>query len=281
MNIKETLIEGTKQLKSFSKTASLDSKSLLCFTLDYSLEDIIRNSDMQLQPETLDQFYNLINERTKGTPIAYLTNEKEFYGRSFFVDENVLIPRADTETLIEAVLSDYKKVEQPLNMLELGAGSGCIAITLLLELNKLQALAVDISNDALKVAERNRDNYNLKDRLTLLQSDWFSNIEPKKFDVIISNPPYISHDESSLMALETKLYEPELALYAEENGLKNYKIIAENALKFLTSEGHIYLEIGFSQKDTVTQIFGSLGYKLLKSYQDLGGNDRVLCFGII
>ncbi|MCC2646963.1 MAG: hemK [Rickettsiaceae bacterium] len=280
ITIKEALLHGSKRLKNFSQSANLDSRIILGFLLNYSIEDLIKYSDMSLSDELFTKFNLLLDHRITGVPIAYLTGEKEFFGRKFNVNPDVLIPRADTEILIEAVLNDYGKTPTPLKLLELGVGSGCIIITLLLELQNAAGIAVDINANAVKIAKENASKYHLKDSLNIIQSNWFSNIADRKYDIIISNPPYISEEEKEFIAHETLMFEPQVALFAEDQGLINYKHIALGAKNFLKPNGRVYLEIGFRQNDAVIQIFTNQGYKLINTHKDLAGHDRVVCFEI-
>ncbi|MDF2965003.1 MAG: hemK [Rickettsiaceae bacterium] len=278
MKIKDALIHGAKRLSSYSSSAAIDSRVILGYILNYSTEQLVTKNDRFLEPNIITQYNMLIDHRIAGVPIAYITGEKEFYGRNFKVTPDVLIPRADTEIMIDAILKEYKSLAQPLRILELGVGSGCIIISLLLELQNASGIAVDISDEALKVAENNAKTHELNTRLKLLKSDWFANIKLDNFDIIVSNPPYIAQDEVDLLAQETKLFEPGLALFAEEKGLGNYRKIANQAANFLAPKGRIYLEIGFRQKQQVTQIFTENGFKLYQAYKDLAGLDRSLCF---
>jgi release factor glutamine methyltransferase len=278
ITIKETLFHGAKRLKNYSKSANLDSRIMLSFLLKYSIEDIIKNSDKQISDELLTKYNQLLDHRISGVPIAYLTGEKEFFGRNFKVSPDVLIPRADTEILVEAVLKDHLKFDSSLELLELGVGSGCIIITLILELQNASGLAVDIDGNAIKIAKENASKYQINNSLDIIQSNWFSDIPSKKFDIIMSNPPYISEDEKEFIAHETLLFEPQVALFAEDQGLINYKKIALGAKNFLKPQGKIYLEIGFRQSDDVIKIFADQGYKLLNIYKDLAAYDRGLCF---
>jgi release factor glutamine methyltransferase len=207
--------------------------------------------------------------------LAYMIGYKEFYGRNFFVNRNVLIPRPDTETVIDAILKKYKN-NPNLNILELGVGSGCIIITLLLELG-CKGLGIDISQDALDVAVHNAKLYNSLYNLIFLQSNWFQNISLKnKFDIIVSNPPYINQSEIGMMSEETLLYEPELALYTDS--YKSYKEIALLAKNHLKKNGVVYIEIGFAQEQDIIDIFLENNYKKLDHFYDINNIVRVLSF---
>lgn len=168
-----------------------------------------------------------------------------------------------------------------IKILELGTGSGCIAISLLCELPNARVVATDIILDAIEVARNNALKHHVMDRIQIIQSNWFENIEDQKFDFIVSNPPYISHSEKSEMAIETINYEPSIALFAEEEGLQAYILIAKNAKQFLKPNGKLALEIGFQQEEAVTQIFLNHGYNIESVYKDLQGHSRVILFSPI
>lgn len=259
--------------------AGLEAKILLSRAMGRSFEYLVANSKQKLTNAEYEKFISLMERRINHEPIAYITGYKEFYGREFYVDNNVLIPRPDTETLIDATIELSKKFGiGSLEILELGTGSGCIIITLLLELAHATATASDISKQALRVAEQNSIKYSVEKRLKLVESDWFGNIAAQKFDIIISNPPYIPINQANLMAKETIMHEPHAALFAKQDGLEAYYQIAKYGKNFLKDNGLVILEIGFDQSEKVTDIFTNLGYELISSYKDLSSYVRVLCF---
>ena len=249
----------------------LEARLLLSHATGFPQEYLIGHSDDELTEETYTKYLALIERRKSHEPIAYIIGKKEFYGRDFKVTKDVLIPRPDSETLIEAVLSGSNDAK---SILELGVGSGCLIITLLLELERAEGLGVDISLEALDVAAQNAASCSLQDRCKLIESNWFENVSGK-YDVIISNPPYIEESERSIMAIETLQYEPDLALFG---GLEPYKIIASNARKFLNQNGHIYLEIGAMQELVVEEIFLFSGYKVVSKHRDIENRMRVMVF---
>lgn len=249
---------------------NLEARILISYVTGFSQEYLIGHSDEELREESITKFLALIERRKSHEPIAYIIGKKEFYGRDFKVTKDVLIPRSDSETLIDAVLKDAK---EDASIVELGVGSGCLLLTLLLELKKASGVGVDISQAALEVAKYNATTYKLN-RCELLQSNWFENVRGK-FDIIISNPPYIEEDERSIMAIETLRYEPSLALFG---GLDPYKIIASNAHNFLNDSGRIYVEIGAAQEMQVEKIFLSNGYKIAGKHRDIENRMRVIVF---
>ncbi len=250
----------------------MEARIILSHYLKCSIEELIIN---QYTLEEYSEILNdLVNQRIAKKPLAYILGSKEFHGRDFIVNENVLIPRPDTEILIDAVLKGQKNNKT--NILELGVGSGCIIITLLLELKNSIGIGVDISEKALNVAMQNTLLHHCNDRLTLIKSDWFDNIDSvNKFDLIISNPPYIHEEEKYLMSDET-IYEPELALYTKS--YESYKQIAQHSKNYLSNEGLIYIEIGINQETNIIQIFNDENYILKDKFLDLAQIVRVLVF---
>lgn len=281
MEINTALRYGSQLLKEAGVTCvSLEAKILLSSAMCASLEYLIANSEQKLTSLEYERFISLLERRIRHEPIAYITGYKEFYGREFYVNNSVLIPRPDTEILIDAALDLCKKsgIGVVSEILELGTGSGCIVISLLLELPNVKATASDISRQALLVAEQNSKNYGTEKRLNLVESDWFANISAQKFDIIISNPPYIPINQAHLMAKETIIHEPRAALFADQDGLEAYYRIAKYGKDFLKDNGFVLLEVGFDQSAKVTEIFTNFGYNILSSYKDLSGYVRVLCF---
>lgn len=249
-----------------------DIEQLLEHVTGYDRTKIICNPKLQLTPEQLTHFNKLTAQLRAGKPLAYVVGYKYFWDHKFMVNKHTLIPRADTETLIEATLELFPNRQQPLKILDLGTGSGCIVITLLHIFKNATGIAIDISPDALNVAKQNSND--LSNRLTFIHSNWFENLQASQFDLIISNPPYISpqyHLSKSVID-----YEPETALFAEDNGLAAYRKIAEEAKNYLSLNGHIILEIGYDQADTVPLLFHD--YNFIASRKDLSGIIRCLVF---
>ncbi|HJD59961.1 MAG TPA: bifunctional peptide chain release factor N(5)-glutamine methyltransferase PrmC/tRNA (guanosine(46)-N7)-methyltransferase TrmB [Rickettsia endosymbiont of Omalisus fontisbellaquei] len=290
-SIKQILSNATDKLNKISiNSPQLEARILLQHVINKPIEYLLINLDEQLNQSEIEAFEKLLERRLKHEPIAYITGVKEFYSREFIVNKHVLIPRSDTEVLVDVVSQCHSRVGgnpekkqldsvvKPRNdsILELGTGSGCIAISLLLELPNAKAIALDISLDAIEVAKSNALKHHVTDRIQIMHSDWFENIKDQKFDVIVSNPPYISYTEKPEMVLETLNHEPHLALFAEEDGLQAYRIIAENAKQFLKPTGKIILEIGFNQADKVSKIFLDYGYNIDNIYKDLQSHSRVI-----
>ena len=222
-------------------------------------------------------------------PVQYLLNEQEFFGRKFYVDKGVLIPRQDTEILVEKAIEILKNNDLKKNIsekieknsknrkkiLDIGAGSGIIGISVALEIKDSYVLGIDISEKALETSEKNKEILNVKN-IKFLKSNLFENIEFKEFDMIISNPPYISFNEVGIMSDDTLLHEPSDALFAENDGLYFYYEICQNALDYLADSGYLLFEIGYKQGNNVAEIMTSSGFKNVGVIKDLTGLDRVV-----
>ena len=223
------------------------------------------------------KFQQYIALRLSGMPIAYILGNQDFWRYNFLVNKHTLIPRCDSEVLIEAILNSYRNKMDSLNILELGVGSGCLVITILLEYINAKAVGLDISADALLIANSNANKHQVTSRLNLVQSDWFSSIESSnQFDIIIANPPYIDKNEEHLMSYETLNFEPKSALFAEGNGLEHYYNIAQSAYKFLKPNGKLFVEIGYLQAEHVNNIFKENNYFVIKMHKDLQSHIRCL-----
>ncbi|VWL84785.1 peptide chain release factor N(5)-glutamine methyltransferase [Oceanivirga miroungae] len=205
-------------------------------------------------------------------PYQYIFNEQNFYGRNFFVDKSVLIPRYDTENLVEKVIEISKEKDI---ILDIGTGSGAIAITLAIEIKDSKVLAIDISDAAINIANKNIELLNAKN-VKVIKSDLFQNVSYNKFNIIVSNPPYISNNEIVEMGLDTYIHEPHEALFAESNGLYFYYEIAKKAKDYLLPGGYLAFEIGYKQKNAINKILEEFSYVDIKNYKDLNGLDRVI-----
>ena len=212
-------------------------------------------------------------------PVQYLLNEQEFYGRKFYVDKGVLIPRQDTEILVEKMIDTLKdkvlKNEIHPKILDIGVGSGIIGITAALEIESSYVLGVDISDKALETAQKNKEILNVSN-IKFLKSDLFENVEFREFDMIVSNPPYISLSEVGIMSDDALLHEPSEALFAENDGLYFYYEICQKASDYLADFGYLLFEIGYKQGKNVAKIMASSGFKNIEVVKDLAGLDRVV-----
>lgn len=266
------LTEAADTLALVSDSAMLDAEVLLCLALNQPRSHLRAWPDKPLQPEQLAAFLALLEQRQQGMPIAYITGNREFWSRDFQVSPDVLIPRPDTELLIELSLK-LIPADEPIKILDLGTGSGIIAITLAAECPQAQISATDFSLAALRIAQRNADKHHINN-IQFYQSDWFASVPATKFKLIISNPPYIAKDDNHLQQGDVR-FEPQTALCAAEQGLADIKIIADAARNYLEPGGHLLIEHGYNQQQQVQALFKDLHYDKVQTYTDLSGQPRV------
>jgi release factor glutamine methyltransferase len=274
MKIQEILNEAICKLKEENiGEPVLKARLLLCYILNVEKEYLIINNNKEITKEQEEEYNNAIQKLTSGYPIQYITNHQEFMKLNFYVDENVLIPRADTEITVLEVISYCKDMEN-VKILDLCTGSGAIAITLKKYIPNCEVIAVDISNKALDVAKKNEQKNNLQN-IQWLQSNLFEKVSGK-FDVIVSNPPYIKKDVIKTLDKQVQA-EPLIALDGGDDGLTFYRKIITKAPSYLNENGAIFLEIGFDQKEDVTKIIENTNkYTKITCKKDFAGNDRMI-----
>lgn len=276
MIIKEILKKGYDILKENNiEEPNLKARRLLANILEKEKEYLIINENEEINNNKIERFFCYIERLKNFEPIQYILNEQEFMGLKFFVNENVLIPQPDTETLVEEVIKICDKFDgnREIKILDLCTGSGAIAISLSITLKeRVKVYASDISEEALSVANANVIKNSLK--IELIQSNLFENID-LQFDIIVSNPPYIETETLKNLPEEVKK-EPQIALDGGEDGLKFYNEIILNAKKHLNTNGYLAFEIGYNQKEKVEEIFKKNNYKNIFSKKDLSGNNRVV-----
>lgn len=280
MKVENALKEAIEILQKNSvASAILDARILIQHATSLSREDIVfKASQIDLLENQQKKYFDLIDQRAKKIPLTHLTNNREFFANEFYVDENVLDPRPDSEALVELVMGKFNKLSS-LNICEIGCGSGCLIISLLKHFENWLGLALDISNKALLIAEKNAKINQVLPRLNFIQSDLFKNLHPDQiFDIIISNPPYIPTNDIENLQDEVRLYEPRIALDGGLDGLDFYHKIAEQSQKFLKKNGDIFLEIGYNQHQDVKNIFENNNFKFIDFKKDLSGIIRVLQF---
>lgn len=291
MKLYELLKEGCDRLMAAGVgDAEIDAKQLLLAAFDMDMTHYLLNR-MQLIEEDadaryhqqLEQYRNWIGVRSKRVPLQQILGETEFMGLPFYVNEHVLIPRQDTETLVELVLEDCRNEERSC-LLDICTGSGCIALSLAVKGNWEQVHAADLSEQALEMAQKNAERLlagdsQKKQNFMLYQGDLFDALphDGRKYDIITSNPPYIPTDVISGLEPEVKDHEPMMALDGCADGLAFYRRIAQEAEEYLANDGKIYLEIGYDQGQAVRELFTKAGYTDVRVVQDLAGNDRVVC----
>jgi len=275
MNIENTLNQGISILKANKiPNPHLDSETLLSESINKSKRYIILNSKESLNSEELSSFNSFIARRKKGEPIAYLINKKEFWKDEFYVNKDVLIPRPDTELIIEQVLKIYSKKSQ-LQVLDIGVGSGCILLSILKERSNFYGTGIDISKKSINVSKFNAKKLNLTNRTKFFHSS-VDNFKIGKYDLIVSNPPYI--ELLSLKYLEKDIinFEPKVALSGGLDGFSKIRIVISKASNLIKKNGKFILEIGFNQKNKVKNILKKEGFYINKAIKDYGNNDRCI-----
>lgn len=270
--IKTALIQAKNILNNNSAAPQLEAEVLLAHHLKKNRSYLRAWCDTTLTPEQLITFEQLIKQRQQGVPIAYLTGQREFWSRTFKVSPEVLIPRPDTEVLIELCLALIPP-NKPCKLLELGTGSGIIAITLAAERPLTRIIATDYSMTALAIAQENAA-MQANSTIMFYHSDWFSALPAQHFDMIVSNPPYIAEDDPHLTQGDVR-FEPSCALIAAEQGLRDIKIIINKARDYLNHNGVLLIEHGYNQQEAVQAIFAEQGYKDIKTQHDLAAQPRV------
>ena len=252
MKVLEAIKSGSKLLKEKSiPTFILDSELLLSKCLNKSREEMLINLEQKINKRALEDFKEFLVRRSKSEPIAYLLGAKEFWSKSFFVNKNTLIPRPETELLVEKLSTFFK--EKRITILDIGTGTGCIIVSLVSELKNSSGTAVDISNNAIKVAKKNAQRFNLSDRIKFLNKS-FEDLYGKKFDLIVSNPPYIRRSDIKNLSDDIKNYEPRMALDGGNDGLDLIKKVIYKSKKILKINGTLALEIGNEQINKVSKI---------------------------
>ena len=275
MNIENILNEGINILqKNNIANPQLDSEILLSNSIKRDKKHIILNPKEILNSEQLGKFKSLIERRKKGEPIAYLINKKEFWKDEFFVNKDVLIPRPDSELIIEQVLKIYSK-DVKLQVLDIGTGSGCILLSILKERSNFYGTGIDISKKSINVSKFNAKQLNLTNRVKFFHSS-VDNFNNGKYDMIVSNPPYI--EQLSLKYLEKDVvnFEPKLALSGGFDGFSKIRKVINKASILIKKNGKFILEIGFNQKNKVIKILKEEGFYVNKAIKDYGNNDRCI-----
>jgi len=267
--VSEALDWATEQL-SESDDARLDSQVLLAYTLNVSRTWLFTWPDKTLDGATLTAFSALIDERKSGTPIAYITGYRDFWSLRLRVTPDTLIPRADTELLVETALT-LKNVEQPCDVIDLGTGTGAIALSLANECPSWRITATDINPKTLAVAKENATTLRLA--VSFKESAWFDAINDR-FDLVISNPPYIESDDPHLQQGDLR-FEPAGALASGQDGLDDIRLLVKQALKHLKKDGYLLLEHGYQQAEAVRNLMAEAGYVDIETHQDIEDRDRV------
>ena len=279
MTIKEALTKGMIILKGNNiDSPKLKARLLLQYILKKTRQYLIVYDNKEIEKKEQWEYFVNIEKLANGVPLQHITHSQEFMKMDFYVDENVLIPRPDTEILVEEVIKIAQKIQKP-KILDLCTGSGAIAISIAKNVPEAEVHAIDISSKALEIAKKNAKNLGVKVKFT--KSNLFEKLNKTKFDIIVSNPPYIKRDDINYLSQEVK-NEPELALDGGIDGLDFYRKIAKQAIDYLKFESYLCLEIGYDQKDDVIEIINQQeNYSRTYSKKDLGGNDRIIVTQVI
>ena len=276
MTIKQAIIKGTTILKLDNiSTPKMKTRLLLQYVLKKPRQYLIVYDNKELTKKEEQEYLKYIQMVKNGEPIEHITHQKEFMKLNFYVDKNVLIPRQDTEILVEEIIKIAKHIKAK-KILDLCTGSGAIAISLAKYIDNIQITALDISSKAIDIATKNARINNVEDRITFVESNLFDSLAEEKYDIIVSNPPYIKRKEIKKLDKEVRK-EPIIALDGGEDGLDFYRKIIDNGYKYLKYGGYIGLEIGYDQKEDVTKIIKEKQhYKNTFCKKDLYDNDRVI-----
>ena len=258
------------------QTAKIDTEVILADILKISRVNLITKQNTSLNQEQEDLFAKFIKRRKQQEPVAYILNKKEFWNENYYVDKRVLIPRPETEILIEMLLKKVKDKSKVFQILDLGCGSGCLLISCLKEFNKSLGLGIDISSLALEVAKKNIQSHKINSRAKLLKLDLFKLDIKKKFDFILSNPPYLTSSEYRNLSKDVKDYEPKQALVGGFDGILYYKKIISFSKSSLKKNGFLALEIGDGQYKEIKKLLTNHSFRVLDKYQLIDGEIRCI-----
>ena len=253
------------------REAFLESQFIMQYILKKSSSNLIINKDKYISKTEREKIENVIKDRINNLPLAYIFKEWDFYGHTFKITKDTLIPRQDTELLIDIILHKYN-INLPLKILDLGTGSGVIGVTLARNFTKSNVLISDISIKAIEIAKKNIKNNNLKN-IKCIRSNWFDKINFYLFDIIVSNPPYIANDDLHLKCPEI-IEQPEVALVSDNEGLKDIETIISQAQKYLQIEGMLLIEHGYNQANKVKEIFLNYKFHNIKQHKDINNKIR-------
>ena len=275
MNITSAIISGSKILRNKSiPSHHLDSEILMAKTIKKDRNYILLNSDSVLKKNDLNLFFRLIEQRSLGSPVAYLTNKKFFWNCEFFVTNDTLIPRPDTELIIENVLNSTKQ-KNKINILDIGIGSGCILLSILKERKNFYGTGIDISKKCINISKINAVKLKVSSRLKLYKSD-VDKFNLGKYDLVISNPPYIKTSDLKYLERGVAEFEPRLALNGGLDGLSEIRKVIKKTSELIKKNGKFILEIGFDQKNKVIKLLNREGFYINSIQKDLANNDRCI-----
>lgn len=271
MNRGEAYTWGMEQLESYTSDARTDIYLLTERFLSFNRNDLLLHSEEAIDDSLYNEYKEAVWKRCLGVPVQYLTGKANFMGIDFNVNEHVLIPRFDTEILVEEVM---KLGLSHMKLLDMCTGSGCILLSLLKFAHECTGVGVDVSPEALEVARGNAKMLGIE--AEWIESDMFDSVPVERFDVIVSNPPYIRRADCENLMTEVKDYEPRIALDGGEDGLDYYRVLVSRAVDYLGSEGRLFMEIGYDQGEMVVSLMKEQGFTEVRIVKDYAGNDRVV-----
>ncbi len=275
MNINLAIKEGSKILKSkFISNPLLDAEILMAKIINKDRNYILINSSNHINKNDLNNFYKLIEQRSLGSPVAYLTKKKSFWKSEFFITKDTLIPRPDTELIVENILS-LTKQRNKINILDIGVGSGCILLSILKERVNFYGTGIDISKKCLKISKINAINLKVSSRVKLIKSD-VDKFNLGKYDLIVSNPPYIKTNKLKYLERDVAKFEPRLALDGGLDGLSEIRKVIRKTSELIKKNGKFILEIGSDQKNKVINLLKKEGFYIDSTQKDLANNDRCI-----
>ena len=275
MNYEQVLTNATKTLESVSIVSSkLDCEVLLSNVLKINRENMLINLNKEINHQDFINFNKLINRRKKNEPVAYIVGYKEFWNKKFKVNSDVLIPRPDTEILVEEVIN-YIQINSSLNILDIGTGTGCVLLSVLNERKKCYGIGLDISKKAINIAKHNAKIQQIKNRIKFINSS-IDKFYVGKYDLIISNPPYIKSGDIEYLDKDVSIYEPEIAINGGYDGYSEIREVIYKSSVLIKKKGKLFLEIGYNQKNEVIRILNCNKFYINKIVKDLGKNNRCI-----
>ena len=258
------------------ETPELDARIILKEVLSLDDKDLILKESLDISNEMIEKIIAIESRRLNGEPISKIFKKRDFYNSTFLISNDVLDPRPETELIVE-IANNFINKNEVKNILDLGTGSGCILLSILKENKMINGLGIDLSKDAISIAKQNSKKLNLETQSNFLISNWMSSVN-YKYDLVVSNPPYIASEDIKKLSKSVKIYDPILSLDGGDDGLNSYRLIASDLKRVVSKNALIIIEIGYNQSLQVIEIFKKNNFKLMKKYNDINGLDRVLTF---
>ena len=258
------------------ETPELDARIILKEVLSLDDKDLILKEGLNISDEMIKKITAIESRRLNGEPISKIFKKRDFYKSTFVISNDVLDPRPETELIVE-IANNHINKNKVKNILDLGTGSGCILLSILKENKMINGLGIDLSKEAISIAKRNSKKLHLETQSNFLVSNWMSSVN-YKYDLVVSNPPYIASGDIKKLSKSVKIYDPILSLDGGEDGLNSYRLIASDLKRIISKNALIIIEIGYNQPLQVIEIFKKNDFRLLKKYNDINGLDRVLTF---